>query len=267
MTTRFALLVTLILSVAACGPGRQSGGEPSSPTTERTAPFVAFWVPTFIIDELEKPTVPPVAVGSSVSGDLLTSSDPGVVGIDVSGNLIGHRNGTATIRSRSGSTLTVTVDAVAAIRIVPDQLELPSGQHSIVHVWAGSHEVATESLHWEMLNPNIAVASGTTVYAGHTPGEATLTARVGTATATLKVKVRPANFALRVRPLGSALKRGEIGRVAVEVPAGLAVEWTSSNRKVLEPLRDGTYYARSRGVANACAAAAGQTACARISVR
>jgi hypothetical protein len=145
------------------------------------------------------------------------------------------------------------VDAVASIRVVPEQLDLSSGQHSNVHVWAGDHEVATQALRWEMANPNIAVASGTTVYAGYTPGESTLTARVGEATATVKVRVRPANFALRVRSPASSLKRGEIGRVVAEVPAGLAVEWSSSNKKVLEALRDGTYYARSRGVADACA--------------
>jgi hypothetical protein len=267
-TAVWRLFVALALGLAACGPAKgPTSKEGASIPGEQAVPFVAFRESSLVIVELERAVVPPVAVGTSLSGDLLSTSDPAVATIDGAGDLVGHRNGTATIRSRSGSMLAVTVDAVATIRIVPDRLDLASGQHSTVHVWAGDHEVASRSLHWEMLNPSIAVATGTTVYAGSTPGEATLTARVGAATATLKVSVRPANFVLRLRPFGSSLNRGEIGRVAVDAPQGFAVEWTSSNKKVLEPMRDGTYYPRGRGIANACATAAGQTACAQIKVR
>jgi hypothetical protein len=206
-------------------------------------------------------------VGSTVSAELLTSSDPSIVSIDRAGNLVAHRNGSAIVRSQSGSSLTVTVDAVASLRLVPEHLELRGGEHAAVHAWAEDHEVAPRALHWETTNPNIAVVAAATVYAGYTPGDVTLTARSGSATATLKIRVRPASFSLRLRPFGSSLKRGEISRVAVEAPAGLPIKWSSSNPAVLESLKDGAYYARSRGTADACAAGGGQTSCARIRVR
>lgn len=265
-----------VLSVGVASVMASCNGTPSSGASggggvaeESRAPsrFVSFRGPVLTLDAVERPTAPHVAVGSTLSADLLTSSDPGIVSIDSAGNLVGHRNGTAIVRSQSGSSLTVTVDAVASLRLVPEHLELRGGEHAVVHAWAEDHEVATRALHWETTNPNIAVIAAATVYAGYTPGDATLTARSGSATATLAVSVRPAAFTLRVRALGSSLKRGEIGRVAVEAPAGLPIEWSSSNSKVLEPLRDGTYYARSRGTADACAAGGGQTSCARIRVR
>lgn len=268
---RRSLAALGMVSLAGACNSSPPPGEPPGAVEVVTSPsmqrFVAFRQSALTLEALETPTVPPVTVGSTVSADLLTTSDSGVVGIDAAGNLIGHRNGTATIRSQSGSLLAVTVDAVASIRLEPEHLVLAAGQQTTVHVWAGDHEIAAGALRWDTTNPNTSVASGTTVYAGYIPGEATLTARSGAATATLQVRVRPARFTLRVRPAGTNLKRGDLTRLAVNTPPGLGIEWSSSNSQVLEPLRDGAYHARARGTADACATAGGQTSCARIQVR
>jgi hypothetical protein len=50
-----------------------------------------------VIDRLDSPVEPPYAAGSMKSGSLISSSDPAIVGVDVAGNLIGHRNGEALI--------------------------------------------------------------------------------------------------------------------------------------------------------------------------
>jgi hypothetical protein len=265
-----AVTVGAMALAGACNSSPPSGSDVGG--VEARAPpasqrFVAFRQPAFTMEALETAIAPPVAIGSTVAGDLLASSDSTVVSIDGAGNLVAHRNGTAVVRSRSGSTLIVTVDAVASIRIVPDHLELAAGEQAVVHARTDEHEIAAEALHWETTSPNTAVASGTTVHAGHTAGEATLTARSGLATAALRVTVRPAVFSIRARASASVLKRGEIVHVAAEVPAGVAVSWSSSNSRVLELLRDGTYHAGSRGIAEACAAGGGQISCARIRVR
>jgi hypothetical protein len=198
---------------------------------------------------------------------LLTSSAPNVVSIDSGGYLVAHQNGEALVRSNSGAVLRVTVHAANKLQLIPAELELISGGKAPVKVLADGREVDPSAYRWETTAPNTAVGSGSQVHAGLTAGGATLTVRLGNVVATLPVTVRPAQFALRVRATNSAVSVGAIERVSVDAPLGVPIEWTSSNTRILQALRDGVYYANARGVADACAVAGGQASCTRITVR
>jgi hypothetical protein len=198
---------------------------------------------------------------------LVSSTDPEIVSIDAFGNLVGHRNGTAIVRGTGGAILQVVVSAVSVLQVAPDRVELVAGKSAPLKVTGDGRNLPAGSYRWETTDPSTAVISGSTVLAGFTAGTATLTLRSGAATATLAVVVREPKFEIRLRGPQGAVKRGSIERLVAEVPAGIPVEWTSSNRKVLEALRDGSFYARSRGSAEVCASAGSRRACKRLSVR
>src|SRR5882672_11627395 len=184
-----ASLVPCVIVVASLGCGSLGCGDSRLPVPEQASaaaessqavrPFVAFRRPTLILESLETAVVPPVAVGSTLRGDLLSSSDPQVVSIDASGNLTGHKNGTAIVRAYMGGTLQVIVNAIGVLQVVPGHLELVPGGMATVRIMGDGRELPTASYRWETTNPNTAMTSGSTVYAGYTSGTATLTVRSG----------------------------------------------------------------------------------------
>jgi hypothetical protein len=115
--------------------------------------------------------------------------------------------------------------------------------------------------------PAIASAAGATVRAGFTTGEATLTVRSGEAAASLVADVAEARGPpLTLTARRSLLKVGMTEQLHLETAFGITANWTSSNPAVLEPLRDGVFYARAVGKAEACAKADFRIACRQIQV-
>jgi hypothetical protein len=189
---RQSYATALALTLLACEQPRSNPAEhavASAESSQGIRRFVAFREPTVRIASLETPMAPPVAVGSTLAGDLLSSSDPDVVSIDASGNLIAHKNGSTVVRTNSGATLRVIVNAIAVLQVAPDHLEMVGGRTASVRIVGDGSELPAGSYHWETTNPNTAMASASTVHAGYTPGTATLTVRSGNATSTLKVVV------------------------------------------------------------------------------
>jgi len=170
----------VVLVVVGCDRPQSNPTEQavaSAESSQGIRRFVAFRESELTIASLETSIAPPVAVGSTLAGDLLSSSDPSVVSVDVSGNLIAHKNGVALVRTNAGATLQVIVNVITALRVVPDHLELVPGGKAAVRIIGEGRELAMASYRWETTNPNIAMASDSTVYAGYTSGTATLTVR------------------------------------------------------------------------------------------
>lgn len=243
----------------------------SGPTANDPTPvapkFVAFRETFFIVDRLETPVTPPYSVGSSPAEVRMTTSDPGVVGVDSQGNLIGHRNGLATVRAANGATLRVEVHAVETLSISPPKLELQSGSRQTVRVVGGQELVRGDLLRWQTTDPNVAAGFGNVIQAGLRTGTATLTADVGAARASLEVTVRDSlgpRFSLV--PSSASIPIGAVYQVRVEGAANARVTWSSSKPAVLESLRDGLFHARAAGQAQACATVGASTSCATVHV-
>lgn len=108
---RRSLAALGMVSLAGACNSSPPPGEPPGAVEVVTSPsmqrFVAFRQSALTLEALETPTVPPVTVGSTVSADLLTTSDSGVVGVDAAGNLIGpsqrHGNHSQSERFTAGS--------------------------------------------------------------------------------------------------------------------------------------------------------------------
>jgi hypothetical protein len=214
------------------------------------------------IENLDVPVAPPVAVGSSPSAQLLSSSDPGVVTVDAKGNLVAHRNGEATISATRGGALRVVVNAVTRIEIVPGRLELMPASQSIVRVVGDGRDLPPEAIHWETSDPKVGVGSGALVRSNLKSGTATLTARSGSAQAKLELTVsQPRTPALRIAGSSNTLRVGTTMRLQAEGAQGIPVQWTTSNARVLEPIQQGVYQARGRGSAKACAVVGKHAAC------
>lgn len=260
-----------VLAFAACGLStpQTPAQSPRSPaeSSQAVQRFVAFRQPAFVLVSIGTPTEPPIAVGSTLAADLLSSSNPEIVSVDGAGYLIANMNGTAIIRGSLGATLQVVVNAVKNLKVAPDRLELLAGTRTTVGITGDGQVLDAGNIRWETTAPNTAAASGPTVYAGYTTGTATLTARSGSAFATLSVVVREPDAPLRLSGRDDALKLGSVERFVANVPSGAPLEWTSSNPVVLEAMRDGAFYARRRGSSQICARSGTRHACKRVAVR
>jgi hypothetical protein len=259
---RAAIALTL-LALVCC-----SRTEPSGPGERPPAPesFVAFRFPSMTIDRLETAVEPPYAAGSSRGPGRLSSSDPAVVDTDGSGMLIAHRNGTATIRSRNGATLSVTVSTARELQIEPSRLSMQLGTEQMVVVKADGQPVDARALRWLTEDPSVAVAFGLKVTAGRSPGSAVLTAVLGDAKANLTVDVNGTDVPLEVAPARVRMSIGSVQQLRIPDVYSGATQWSTSNARVVQHLHDGLYLARARGHAEACASARGGKSCARIDV-
>lgn len=241
-------------------------GPTEGPQTAAT-PVVAFRQRSFVIDRLETPVTPPYTVGSTPSRESVRSADTSIVEVDSSGNLIGHRNGEAEVRAPGGSSLLVLVTAVQTFKIEPDRLSIPVGSRRALQLVADGRPLPAEAVQWQTTDPNVAAAFGATVHAGQMPGTATLTASVGAAQATVQVvATTPKLGSFTIQPARASLKVGAIQRLSVDAGALAGISWTSSDPAVLQPMRDGLFYAKAPGSCQACAATGDRTTCALVRV-
>lgn len=230
------------------------------------ASFVAFRQHYFLVDRLDSPVLPPYAIGSSLGGVPLTSSDATVVGVDGLGNLIGHRNGKATIRAPTGATLAVEVRAAKHLSIEPARLSLAAGASQKVAVLGDGKDVSS-LVTWSTMSPDVAAASGEAVQAGLTAGTTKLTAILGAASATIEVAVHPADGGrVALTPSRASVRAGSMQQFRAESSRGVAPVWESSDPAVLQSLRDGIFNAKTAGEAKACAVAGNTRACASVRV-
>lgn len=180
------------LMLLACG--REGAREPEPPRAPSeaaaplgTRPFVVFARTELLIDRLEVPVAAPVTVGSSPSPATLTSDAPDVVSINAGGAFVGHRDGTATIRSAAGGSLRVRVDAAEfqSLVLAPRRLSLAEGAVGGLRLLDGAtkREIAAERAVWQTSDPRVATMVGTHILAGRHPGRARITARLGERTA------------------------------------------------------------------------------------
>jgi len=194
----------MVIALLACNRSQPTPNEQAVTAAESSRDlrrFVVFRQPTLVLESIETPIPPPVTVGSTLAGDLLSSSEPSIVSVDSFGNLIGHKNGTAIVRGSAGAVLQVVVNAVGLLRVVPGHVELLPGGRASLEITGDGRELPAGSYRWDTTSPNTAVASGSTVYAGSTPGTATLTLRSGDATSTLTVTVRAPTLERRLERL------------------------------------------------------------------
>jgi uncharacterized protein YjdB len=254
------LLAISALSLMAC----QSPAAPQE-TAAPEAPFAAFYLSSMVVDLLETPVAPPYAAGSTRSGSLLTSSDPNVVTVDAGGNLVGHQNGQATVRTSGGSALRVVVQAASAVRVEPAQLDLRLGEKKQIQVLADGALVPGEAVRWTTTDPNVATAEGLTIAAGKTEGVVLVNASVGGATATVEVAVTALPVPLKIEPSRATVAVGSTQQLRLSGSLGTEL-WQSSNPAVLSPLRDGLFLARAVGGAQACAVRGRERVCANVNV-
>lgn len=254
-------MLLLVSAVAGCNQNAETAGG------ELPARFVAFRESRLLIDRLDTLVKPSYAVGSTPSEVRLLSSDLSVVGVDSQGNLIGHRNGKATITAPTGSTLEVVVRVVRSLSIVPDSLNLDAGSRQQVRVVADGDDFPAGSVQWTTSDPDVAAGSGTTVQAGFTSGECTLTAMVGGVTATTHVAVHsPSGVQLAINPSAATVRAGSIQQFRVDSSRQVPVSWDSTDPTILKPLRDGVFYANRPGESRACAIAGSSRSCALVRV-
>jgi len=258
--TVFVLSISALSIMACQSPAVHE--EPAAPE----APFAAFYLSSMVVDRLETPAVPPYAAGSTRSGSLLTSSDPKVVTVDAGGNLVGHRNGQATIRTSGGSSLRVVVQAAAGLRVEPAELDLRPSEKRQVQLLADGTIVPVEAVRWTTTDPNVATAEGLTIAAGKMQGAVLVQASVGDATAAVAVAVTALAAPLKIEPSRATVTVGSTQQLWVSGPPSSADQWQSSNPAVLSPLREGLFLARAIGGAQACAVRGREKACANVNV-
>ncbi len=266
--TTILLHWTIIWFLAAPGGcGDPHGGERPAEASQQIRRYVAFRQSAYTINRLETSTVPPVAVGSTLSADLLSSSDSSIVSIDAAGNLVAHKNGEAIVRGAGGASLHVLVNAVQALRVLPDLIEIAPGERAAVRLLGDGRELSSGAYTWETTDPNIAAGFGSSVQAGDRPGQALLTVRSGSSQATVNVTVRAGRHApLRFMGTAPTMKVGRVEQLRAQGPPGVPLVWSSTKTTVLEPLRDGLFYARAAGTADACVEAQGRRSCRSIRV-
>jgi len=269
VSTNRAALLSVALAIVACGaqppPRSEVGGEPAS--SAGTPPvYAVFATHDLVIDRLESPI--PLAMTAGSSARLVTSANPDIVSV-VADNLVAHRNGRAELRSPSDrQPLVVTVSVAGALRLEPASITLRAGATIPLRVLADGNELPLTAAKWSFTDPEIAVVeAGRVVRAGYKPGKATVTATYGDLQASALVEVRPADAPFRVIARNRNLRRGSVEQLMADAPSGAQVVWSSSDGKVLIPLRGGLFQAGTRGSADACAFAAGRQTCVKLFVR
>lgn len=272
----FTVPLLALLFAGGCSPtGTQTGSAGSADGTDAAGssrPFVVFQGTRVTLDRLEVPTPPPVAAGSQAGPETMVSDDPTVVSVSPAGDLVAHRNGLTTIRTRhgEGSMLIVEVAEVAAIRLVPESLELRPGQEVRIQVvTADGKPVPPDGVQWGTSAPRRAHVLGGKVIAGGEPGVAKVLARVGGRVAEAEVVVREGTARrLVVAPPQARLRPGGVKLFQARGAFGpVAAAWRSSNEAVIAPMQGGLFLARAAGVAEVCAVALDSTRCARVEVR
>ena len=266
MTRRSLAVSGLAAIIVACGKQTvPEAGSPPASSAGTPAAYAVFAEHEVVLDRLEAPV--PLAMTAGSSANLVSSSAPEIVSVQ-SGALVPHRNGRAEIHSPSDPRpLVVLVRAVRALRIEPDALTLRPGEVRPFRILADGAVLPDNAVTWSFSDPEVAVAEGSRARAGYKPGKAQVIAAYGGLQSSLSVEVRNASAPFRVIARNRFIQRGGVEQLTAEVPAGAQLLWSSSDERVLKPLRGGLFQAQARGTAKACAHAEGRETCVALEVR
>ena len=261
-------LVSICCLAGFMGCGRQSAPETgNAPVSSAGTPsaYAVFAEHEVVIDRLEVSV--PLAMTAGSTAALVSSGAPEIVSVQ-SGALVAHLNGRAEIHSPTDPRpLVVLVRAVHTLRIEPDALILRPGEVRPFRIFADDLVLPDSAVTWSFSDPEVGVAEGSHARAGYKPGKAQIIASFGGLQSSMSIEVRNASAPFRVIARNRWIRRGSVEQLTADLPAEAQVLWSSSDERVLKPLRGGLFQAQARGTANACAQAEGRKACAALEVR
>ncbi len=254
-----------LVLIASCG--REVGDE--APRTLRESkldrPFVVFTQSEVLIQELESPVSPPVAVGSAPSQATLTSSDAGIVSVRYDGALVAHRAGVAVIHAPGGAMLRVEVVAPKTV-MVADPRPLRPGESMTLALLADGASVDPSRAAWATSDPKVATVSQGVVRAGRS-GSARIRARYAGTVAEARVEVAGAGETFSVVPSNPRVALGQVVAFqAVAERGSAAATWSATNDRVFAHLGGGVFEARARGRVRVCAEASQRVFCTNVEV-
>ncbi len=128
---------------------------------------------------------------------------------------------------------------------------------------------------WVSSHPEIATVAPDGTVCGISPGTARITASIGAGAASVEIRVPPVSVSgLRLEPASLTLRLGESARVRAVaqnlpggIPAGVPVEWQSSDPLIAAVSRDGVVSGLRFGAARIAATAGGKRATLAVEVR
>jgi regulator of extracellular matrix RemA (YlzA/DUF370 family) len=266
-----AIIAFAVAGALGCGPpGEDSGPAPASGSGVTAKPFVVFINDTLVVDRLGAPTPVPAAIGSTLSPETIESDTPDVVFVTPDGQLVGVRDGRATIRTIAGpaGSLAVLVRAAEALAIRPATLQLKPGQSAVFTLVDASGEaIPAAAATWATAAPEVAIVVEGQAEARQR-GNAVVTATYGGRSAVARVVVASeAARVVAVRPESVRLRVGQpMTFQALSARGPVEARWSLSSSQVLDKAGDSTYVAVRPGRCRLCAESGGATVCTGVTV-
>jgi hypothetical protein len=250
-------ITALVLFGCGCGPETKAPvhnrGTTIPVAEQHHEPFVRFSVSEMFIRSFDAVPIPTVT-GSSPSPWTLVSDAADVASISSDGDLLPHKNGRLTVRTRDGYSLEVEVHVAARMVLSESQLQMPTQETRPIGVTDDlGLPIDPRALSWTSSNPSIATIQDGKVASGMRAGLVKIELRYGRAAQALAVTVTPAKGALGLfeRPRQNAFALGSVREVGSGAQ-GAAEQWTTSNPEVLKHLGHGFFWARAVGTAKLC---------------
>ncbi len=221
--------------------------------------------------------------GKPATNATWSSSDPTVLRVTPQGELTGFRPGSAQIRAAfAGQVCDVTYQVsrveVAAVRITPRPTVVEVGE--VIRLQAQASDrlgstLAGRVVTWTSTHPDIIAVAPDGTLRGISPGQARVSASVGTGFTGFDVRVAPVNVvAVRLEPSALTLRVGESGELKALVQGhksgplrGVRVEWQSSDPNVAQVTPEGVVVGVRFGTARIAATAGGRRATVAVEVR
>jgi len=221
--------------------------------------------------------------GKQATNATWSSSDPTVLRVTPQGELTGFRPGNAQIRAAfAGQVCDVTYQVsrveVASVRISPRPTVVEIGEVIRLQAQASDRLGSTlvgRVVTWTSTHPEIVAVSPDGTLRGRSPGQARISASVGSGFTGFDIRVAPVNVvAVRLEPSALTLRVGESGQLRALVQGhksgaldGVPVEWQSSDPNVAQVTAEGVVVGVRFGSARIAATADGRRATMAVEVR
>ncbi len=221
--------------------------------------------------------------GKPASNATWSSSDPTVLRVTPQGELTGFRPGSAQVRAAfAGQVCDVTYQVsrveVAAVRISPRPTVVEIGEVVRLQALASDRlgsTLAGRVVTWTSTHPEIIAVSPDGTLRGVSPGQARISASIGSGFTGFDVRVAPVNVvAVRLEPSALTLRAGESGQLRALVQghkggalSGVRVEWQSSDPNIAQVTAEGLVIGVRFGTARIAATAGGRRATMAVEVR
>jgi hypothetical protein len=277
---RVSAAATMLAAVCvACGgqnePSTPHSSDDGAASGARAAPFVMFTQASVVVDRLDVPQPPPVAVGSTVSSRTVVSDDPSIVRVNEAGELVGVRNGRTTVRAAGDASASIEVEVRAAgsFQIDPPVLRLRPGERRVFALVDDDRRAlpaaAVTAATWTTSAPDVAIVVGGEAETRERLGASMVTATYAGRSARAQVLVEDAApVAFRVMPSKPRVRVGQpITFEAASARGPVQVHWAAAASDVVEQVGAATFVAVRAGKANVCGDAHGRSACTVVTVR